>query len=75
MSEEEAIDELTIEEVAEYAVEFGFELVLRGDTFGLSQGKRVIAVGTLDDLCELLNVTEEFATLTEMLSPNGTTIH
>ena len=76
MSEEfETLEELTIEEVTEYAEEFGFQLLIHGDTFALNCQGRVMAVGTLDELVQVIEVSEEFAVLTELYSPTGLTIH
>lgn len=68
-------EEWTIEEVSEYAEERGFTLLIHGDTFGLSQGLRTLAVGTLAELVEVLEVAEEFDVLVERLSPEGATLH
>lgn len=71
----ETVEERTIEEVTEYAEELGFALLMYGDTFGLSRGNRVVAIGTLDELVEVLEVSEDFDILVERLSPEGLTIH
>ena len=68
-------EELTMEDVAEYAVERGYILMVYGDAFGLSRGNRVVAIGTLDELVEVLEVSEDFDILVERLSPEGLTIH
>lgn len=68
-------EEWTIEEVSDYAEELGFTLLMHGDTFGLSRGLRTLAVGTLAELVEVLEVAEEFDVLVERLSPEGLTIH
>lgn len=69
------VEERTIEEVTEYAEELGFQLLMHGDTFGLSRGNRVVAIGTLDELVEVLEASEDFDILVERLSPEGLTIH
>lgn len=71
----ETVEEWTIEEVTEYAQERGFTLLMHGDTFGLSRGNRVVAIGTLDELVEVLEVSEEFDVLVERLAPEGVTLH
>lgn len=68
-------DELTIEEVAEYAEERGFSLLMHGDAYALNRGVRTIAVGTLEELVEVLAVSEEFDDLVERLAPEGVTLH
>lgn len=68
-------EEWTIEEVSDYAEERGYILLMHGDTYALSQGIRTIAVGTLDELVEVLEISEEFDILVERLSPEGLTIH
>ncbi len=68
-------EEFTIEEVTEYAEECGFNLMIYGDAFGLSRGNRMIAIGTLEELVEVLEVSEVFDILVERLSPEGLTIH
>lgn len=71
----ETVEEWAIEEVTDYAEELGFQLLMHGDTFGLSRGNRVVAVGTLEELVEVLEVSEDFDILVERLSPEGLTIH
>lgn len=68
-------EEWTIEEVSEYAEECGFVLLMHGDTFGLSRELRTIAVGTLEELVEVLEVSEEFDVLVERLAPTSAVIH
>lgn len=68
-------DELTIEEVVEYAEELGYTLLEHGGTFGLSRGLRTIAIGTLEELVEVLEVSEEFDVLVERLAPEGAILH
>lgn len=68
-------EELTIEEVSDYAEERGFILLMHGDVFALNRGIRTIAVGTLGELVEVLEVSEEFDDLVERLSPEGFTLH
>jgi len=76
MSEEILVEEeLTIEDVTEYAQEFGFTLLLHGDTYGLEQGGRILAIGTLEEIYSVIEVSEEFYELTERLAPSGLTIH
>ena len=77
MSEEIVLveEELTIEDVTEYAQEFGFNLLLYGDTYGLEQGGRVLAIGTLEEIYSMIELSEEFAVLAERYSPSGLTIH
>jgi hypothetical protein len=68
-------DELTIDEVVEYAHEFGFQVLVHGDSFGLSERGRIIVVGTLEEIVEVIEVAEEFSLLTERYAPHGLTIH
>lgn len=68
-------EELTIEEVSDYAEERGFILLIHGDAFALNRGIRTIAIGTLEELVEVLEVSEEFDDLVERLSPEGFTLH
>lgn len=77
MSEEIVLveEELTIEDVTEYAQEFGFSLLLYGDTYGLAQEGRVLAIGALEEIYSLIELSEEFAVLVDRYAPGGVTIH
>ncbi len=75
MNEKIEFEELTMEDVAEYAEERGFILMVYGDSFALSQGVRMIAIGTLEELVEVLEISEDFDILVERLAPEGLTIH
>lgn len=76
MSEEiQAEEELTIEDVTDFAQEFGFSLLVYGDSYGLSQEGRVLAIGTLEEIYSMLELSEEFAVLAERYAPGGLTIH
>lgn len=76
MSEEiQSEEELTIEDVTEYAQEFGFDLLLYGDTYGLAQGGIVRAIGTLEEIYSMIELSEEFALLADRYAPGGVTIH
>lgn len=68
-------EELTIEEVTEYAAEFGHQLGLFGDTYGLSNNGVIFAVGTLEEIYCLLESAEEHMALIERLSPFHETLH
>ncbi len=69
------IDELTIEEVAEYAAELGHQLAIYGDGYGLYNRGKLFAIGTLEELTCLLDSIERYSDLAEVLSPTPTTIH
>lgn len=75
MSTEIEIEELTIEEVTEYAEELGFGLALHGDSYGLLRSGSLIAVGTLDEIYSLVEVADEFNVISERLAPTGITLH
>ncbi len=71
----ETVEEWTIEDVTEYAEECGYTLLMYGDTFSLRRASRIVAIGTLEELVEVLEVSEDFDILVERLSPEGLTIH
>lgn len=75
MSTEEEF--VTVGDVAEHAEICGFELVNLDGTYGLwCRRLHTIAVGTLEELDEVLTAAEEFDNLVErLLAPTGATIH